>query len=113
MRDADILPLIEATLDRDDPRQWYWALMDYGTALKSATGNAGRRSAHYSRQSTFHGSDRQIRGAIIRTLLDHGEKTEHELRDQLAVEPERFQRVLDGLVKDGMVVRTGEKVRIG
>jgi len=95
------------------PRQWYWALMDYGTALKAAEGNASRRSAHYTRQSAFHGSDRQIRGAIIRALLDRGALVESELRELLDVEPDRFRRVLDGLVRDGMVVREGGQVRIG
>jgi A/G-specific adenine glycosylase len=28
--DADILPVIELTLDRENPRDWYYALMDYG-----------------------------------------------------------------------------------
>jgi A/G-specific adenine glycosylase len=28
--DAEILPLIEKTLDAADPREWYYALMDYG-----------------------------------------------------------------------------------
>ena len=33
--DKLILPLVEATLDRSDPRSWYYALMDYGVNLKS------------------------------------------------------------------------------
>ncbi len=53
VRDAQILPLIKATLDRDNPRIWYWALMDYGVMLKETTGNPSRRSAHHARQSPF------------------------------------------------------------
>jgi len=30
VKDSDILPLVETTLDREKPRQWYYALMDYG-----------------------------------------------------------------------------------
>ncbi|WP_243669850.1 hypothetical protein [Methanoculleus chikugoensis] len=54
---------MERTLYRENPREWYSALMDYGTVLKKRTANPNRRSASYSRQSRFEGSDRQIRGA--------------------------------------------------
>lgn len=66
--DADLLPFIEATLDRDNPRQWYYALMDYGVMLKQTLPNPSRRSKHHVVQSRFEGSDRQIRGACIRAL---------------------------------------------
>lgn len=68
VHDRDILPLIEATLDRDNPREWYWALMDYGTMLKKWVTNPNRRSRQYVRQSPFENSNRQIRGRILRAL---------------------------------------------
>ncbi len=57
VRDAEILPLVAATLDRSHPRAWYNALMDYGAMLKKAHGNPARRSAHHVRQSPFKGSN--------------------------------------------------------
>ena len=36
--DKELLPLVEATLDHEDPRTWYYALMDYGSALKTTCG---------------------------------------------------------------------------
>ena len=33
--DAVLLPHIKNTLDTKHPREWYWALMDYGSFLKS------------------------------------------------------------------------------
>lgn len=67
--DQQLLPLIEQTLDYQQPRQWYWALMDYGSWLKTTQPNPGRRSKHHSRQSAFEGSNRQLRGAVLRHLL--------------------------------------------
>ncbi len=67
--DTQLLPLIEQTLDRSDPRQWYFALMDYGATLKAHGSNPNRRSAHYSRQPGFEGSRRQLRGAVLRLLV--------------------------------------------
>ena len=67
--DVQLLPLVEQTLDRSDPRQWYFALMDYGATLKARGSNPNRRSAHYSRQPSFEGSRRQLRGAVLRLLV--------------------------------------------
>ncbi|MBT8334156.1 MAG: A/G-specific adenine glycosylase, partial [Deltaproteobacteria bacterium] len=49
VHDRDILPLVEQTLDSQRPREWYYALMDYGVMLKKTIGNLGRRSSHYTK----------------------------------------------------------------
>jgi A/G-specific adenine glycosylase len=67
--DGELLPYIEKTLDRRDPRKWYYALMDYGVVLKKTLGNAASRSSHYKRQSAFKGSNRQLRGKMLKLLL--------------------------------------------
>ena len=70
--DAALLPLVARTLDRRQPRRWYYALMDWGAALgQQRAGNPNRRSAHYSRQSPFAGSRRELRGRVIRLLTEH------------------------------------------
>lgn len=100
--DKELLPVVEATLDRKDPRTWYWALMDYGARLKATKGNATRRSATYARQSKFQGSDRQLRGRILRILAERT-RTEQELH---AVLPdERLERVLAMLIKEGFLAK--------
>ncbi len=118
VRDVEILPLIEAALDRDNPRIWYWALMDYGAMLKEEGGNPSRRSAHHTRQSPFAGSDREIRGAILRLLLDtaggspNEGLTESALNRRLPMEPQRVKRNLANLVKEGFITRRGSHYRI-
>ncbi len=68
VRDADLMPFIEAALDRKDPRRWYAALMDYGSALKKEARGLNARSAHYAKQKPFKGSTREARGAILAVL---------------------------------------------
>jgi A/G-specific adenine glycosylase len=68
--DAAILPLVELTLDRENPRDWYYALMDYGVWVKKTYPNPSRRSRHHSTQTAFVGSRRQLRAQILRALLD-------------------------------------------
>jgi A/G-specific adenine glycosylase len=68
--DREIIKLVEATVDRKNPREWYYALMDYGAMLGKKVVNPNRRSAQYRKQSRFEGSKRQLRGAILRLVLD-------------------------------------------
>lgn len=51
--DREILPVAEAALDRKRPRDWYSALMDYGSMLKKRHPNPSRKSAHHQRQAPF------------------------------------------------------------
>lgn len=81
-------------------REWYWALMDYGTHLKQTVGNAARTSAQYVRQSKFEGSRRQIRGQVVR-LLTTRSYTLEDLSQIIA--DERLQSVLADLVQEGFV----------
>jgi len=67
--DSAILPLVEATLDRGRPREWYWALMDYGVYLKATLPNPSRRSRHHVSQGPFEGSNRQLRGRLLAALV--------------------------------------------
>ncbi len=101
--DKQLLPIAEAVLDRSNPQVWYNALMDYGSDLKRRFPNPSRRSRHHTMQSRFEGSDRQVRGAVLRLLLDGRKLSAVELQQELAVEAERLQRILAGMLRDGLV----------
>lgn len=98
--DKQLVPLVAETLDTKDPRQWFWALMDYGTYLKQTVGNVGRVSKTYTKQSTFAGSKRQLRGAIIRLLVAQP-RTTYQLHT--ALHDDRLPEVLTQLVGEGMI----------
>ena len=101
--DTEILPLLEKSLDRRHPAEWYSALMDYGAMLKSVHGNAGTRSRHYRKQSPFRGSDRQLRGAIIRMLLKNPGFSAAQLADDLTEQPDRVKCLLSSLHSEGFI----------
>lgn len=103
--DAQLMPLIEATVDRENPREFYWALMDYGSWLKQNTPKRISQSAHYKKQSAFKGSVREVRGQIVR-VLGQGDLTEEALKAGVTFD-ERFVLALEGLIKDGLVVQAG------
>jgi len=104
--DEQLLPLVEKTLDEKNPREWYWALMDYGSYLKKITVNPARRSAHHARQSTFEGSHRQVRGAIVRALTTADALTTQNLRRILQAEgiaANRIRPALSELAAEGFI----------
>lgn len=84
VRDRELEPYISATLWREDPRTWYYALMDYGAALKRREPNPGRRGASYARQSPFEGSHRQVRAAILHVLAARGDLPPDRLLREVA-----------------------------
>jgi A/G-specific adenine glycosylase len=100
IHDRQIIDLLEQTLDRENPREFYWALMDYGSHLKATHGNPNRASKHYAKQSKFHGSRRQIRGQVIRLL---GARPSMPTELQAAIPDERLVGVLADLVQEGLV----------
>jgi len=109
IHDREIMPLVEATLDRTSPRRWYSALMDYGVMLKKAGPNPSRRSRHHARQAPFEGSDRQVRGRILKLLLAEPGLTEKKLIARLEEPQERVTTILTGMTDEGLVVRKNNK----
>ncbi len=127
VHDRELLPLVEAALDRSNPRKWYSALMDYGVHLKKTYKNPAKRSLHYTKQSTFKGSNRQIRGWILKTLSGgspsgttynqlYGNylgvkdyKDQEQLKEKMQ---ERFKEILTGLEQDGFVSFHGDSIKI-
>lgn len=103
--DRALLPLIDQTMDRSDPRTWYNALMDYGVGLKKLYGNPARKSAHYRRQSPFAGSTRQIRGAVLRLLTEGTSLAEKVIIAKTGKAPQRVREVLAALEAEGFIRR--------
>lgn len=108
--DADLLPLLEATVDKEHPREFYWALMDYGSWLKRQGAGRLTTSKHYKKQSPLKGSIREVRGQIVR-LLTTGDMTEPALRKELNAD-DRFEPALTGLLRDGLVTETRSRLHL-
>lgn len=107
--DKQLAKLVAQTIAREAPREWYWALMDYGAHLKQTAGNNTRQSRHYVRQSVFEGSMRQVRGAVLRVLLEapHTSKQlAHKLTDP------RLPKALLGLCQEGFIIKQGDAYRL-
>lgn len=99
--DEDLFPIVERTLDRKSPREWYWALMDYGSYLGNQIDNPNRQSKHYQKQQKFKGSLREVRGKILKMLL---KKTySKEELEQYYNQDKRLFVALSQLEKEGFI----------
>jgi A/G-specific adenine glycosylase len=98
--DTAIHELLQATLDPENPREFYWALMDYGSYLKQTVGNLSRRSREYTKQSKFEGSKRQVRGEVLRVLAE-GPLTTQAITKRIG--DERLPAVLQDLLAEQLI----------
>jgi A/G-specific adenine glycosylase len=110
--DKEILLLVGETLDRRNPRDWYYALMDYGSYLGKTRENPNRRSRQYKKQSPFEGSVRQVRGKVLSYMVRNGNTLTRDLYSEIDLPPERIDPVLASLVDEGFIVMEGDIVKI-
>ena len=112
VNDREILPLVEKTLDSKNPRDWYNALMDYGVMLKKTYANPSRKSVHHQRQGKFEGSNRQVRGMIIKAITGNPLITESALMQQIDAPAQKVKDNLAQLQRECFIKRTGKKLSI-
>lgn len=94
--DAEIIEILEKTVNSEHPREFYWSLMDYGSWLKANGVRNNSQSKHYKKQSPLAGSLREMRGMIIRNLSNNTEV------EQLKADA-RFEQALKDLEREGMI----------
>jgi len=123
--DKDILEKVTKVGCYESPKIWCAALMDYGSTLpKIIQHNPNIKSKHYTKQSKFNGSDREIRGKILDILLqakNHkiseiilfkklntviGSDNEVISKDQT----ERYQKILVDLKKEGFLKKQKKSI---
>ena len=130
VRDEEILEIIERTLPttkkntttpsrrRDTPpqlrrgsiREWYNALMDYGSMLKKTEGNENTRSAQYTKQPAFKGSRREVRGAILKRAAEKRKVTVDDFKQYVSAHP--VADIMSELTEEGFLKKEGKAFRL-
>lgn len=110
--DADIFGYVAETVDKEKARDWYWALMDYGSVLAKQIPNPNRKSKHYTKQSKFEGSDRQLRGKILELLLENKKISIQDLVKTLKEKKGRVEKIVKVLEKEGFIKNTRGSVSL-
>ncbi len=104
VNDKDIMTIVKKTIDNNNPREWYYALMDYGVMLKKIHPELNKKSAHYRKQTPFKGSTRQIRGELLKLLIKEGKMEITKIQEQSKInDMKRIKKILDQLKKEGFI----------
>lgn len=102
--DKEIWPLIEETWDQKNPREWLYALMDYGSYLKKEFGNQNKRSKHYTKQSKFKGSNRELRSKILKHTLIHPNYRESDILEIFSTyPPQQVTDNIENMKEEGLI----------
>jgi len=106
VHDKEILPLVEQALDKTNARKWYSAIMDYGTVLKKQVINPSRKSTQYTKQSKFEGSERQVRGKVLKVLTLEKSISLQKIKEK--VKDIRVEKILAQLMEEGFLAKKEE-----
>jgi len=103
--DAKLEPYVTAATNQQNPRRWYSAIMDYGSYLKKVIPNPSRKSKHYTKQSKFKGSVRQVRGEVLKNLTTAKNHVLQKkvLRNNIEGNKLYFPKVLEQLTNEGFI----------
>ena len=107
--DVELMPLIGKALDLKNPREWYYALMDYGSFLKKQLPNPSRKSAHHAKQTPFKGSNRELRSAILRLILKQPMTQDSIIQKFPTKQKSAVLRNIEALVTEGFIKKRGAR----
>jgi A/G-specific adenine glycosylase len=97
--DKDLYEIANYCLPKGKSRLWHNALMDYG-ALVLTSHKTGIKPK--TKQSKFAGSDRQIRGQILRLLLKKSYSID-ELNAYFRIDINRLKTILNKMIQDNII----------
>jgi len=114
--DKEILQIAQKAIDTlpkgTTPREWHYALFDYGAVVLKKDRTINKRSRHYAKQSKFAGSFRSFRTKAVRFILaSPSNKVSHKelhtfLKKELADSSYTPQEVTQALLKDKLIKKS-------
>lgn len=118
--DKDILAVAQKAVWEKDPRQWHYALFDYGATVLKKDRSINQRSRHYAKQSPFTSSLRSFRAKTLKLLLQtpKNRMTQKELLDWLEEEIREAekdysaQEIIQTLLKDSLIKKRGTYIAL-
>lgn len=104
--DTDIKKILEAVVDKKNPREWYYALMDYGNWLKSEGHHHFHKQKQYVKQKPFKGSERYVRGYLLRETLANKKLYLKDMK-LIGYSAAQIRKVAADLAKEGLLRQIG------
>jgi len=107
--DKDIEHLAQQCVPQGKSRDWHNALMDYGSTILTSkkTGIKPKTT-----QSTFKGSDRQIRAQLLRIFLNTPKKQLSTTDLKQKISTQHLKKILTTMIKDTLIIQKGRKYQL-
>lgn len=105
--DTEIEKILTEALPKGKAREWYSALMDYGSYLKRSGISLNKKSALHAKQSKFTGSLREVRGAIVRFLAQKPTSQTNIMKLFDVSRRAQLLEALEVLCEEGLIQRKG------
>lgn len=93
---------LDVTVQKVGARTWYYALMDYGASLKENKISHNKKSVHYTKQTIYKGSRRELRAKVLFAIA-HSEALPMDVRTE---------EVVEKLIDEGYLSKVGKKYSI-
>jgi len=103
--DKQLKSVLADVIDKQDPRNWYYALMDYGAWLKSEGYDYFHKQKNHTKQKPFKGSERFVRGYLIRESIKFKELRLQDIKLP-GYTKQQIQKVANDLEKEGLLQQT-------
>jgi len=110
VEDAQIIEKLQETIDLEHPREFYWALMDYGSWLKKNGIKNNSQSSAFKRQAPLKGSMREVRGMILRELSS--QDLDYKSLQEIMPKDARFEKALSSLISEKLVSVTNKIIHL-
>lgn len=110
--DMEIEKKIEQLIVGQTPREWYWAVVDYGSMLGKKKTITNNRSSHYRKQSKFEGSNRQIRSAVLKIVLANRRCSLLKIVEQLPYPIEKIKSAIFELENEQFIRQVGTNLEV-
>ncbi|MDP2703863.1 MAG: A/G-specific adenine glycosylase [bacterium] len=112
VHDKEILKIAKQAVWKKNPREWHYALFDYGA--KEIPKETNKKSRHYTRQTPFKNSFRFFRTKVVRALLEKPKNraSREEIGRMLSRELKRSEatystkEIIASLLKDKLLKKT-------
>ena len=96
--------LVNYYCDQNNTKEWYYAMMDFGSFLKKKYRNQHiQKSKAFTKQSKFQNSFRQLRGNIIKIILQNNKKQIKQETLLMQINDIRIENAINSLIKDNLL----------
>jgi A/G-specific adenine glycosylase len=99
----EIKLILHEALDRKNPRKWYYALMDYGYAIRKRKSYLTGQKSNYVKKPVFTAEFQPVRRKALNSLISNGPSTFDELFMYTHIDTNTLYNVITTLKNESLV----------